>query len=313
MVTPFRKERLLMNHDSKDNVKVQQSLQRIVRPNDKLSHHAMTLSAEEFSSAVEDGAECRAVDAVTKGKKYYTRYWLEHVGEDCNLERLTEFDKDVLTACISFFAGGFDTVSVAMILRLITGSENRHASPEQRAAILASVDKMMCTQIRVDMSATCKKYRDRVSKAEIVSPILPCKRASIRINGQQADVIRFLDESPLITVARAKRQVLTFDVEALKVPGLNNTPRVVTIKFYVVERVHEIIAHKMTPTITYDDVFNHCGLSDASKRQRQEARKVIRAVIEHMKRTNTISEWHECKKGDKYHGIKFVYDSHATN
>lgn len=302
-----------MEHDNKSIVKVQQSLQRIVRPNDKLAAVVANLSAEEHAAMIEGNAYFDAVDATRKRKEYYTRFWLENVGENCNLECLNEFDKDVLTACISFSEGGFDTVSVGMILRLMTGSENRHASPEQRAAILASVDKMMCIQIRVDMSATCKKYRDRVSKAEIVSPILPCKRASARINGQQVDVIRFLDESPLMTVARAKRQVLTFDVEALKVPGLNNTPRVVTIKFYVVERVHEIIANKMTPTITYNDVLNHCGLSGASKRQRQEARKVIQTVIEHMKRTNTISEWHKCKKGDKYHGIKFVYDSPVTN
>ena len=297
-----------MVHDSNKALKIQQRLRRISRPNDKLADVVASLSADEYAAMIANNLPFDAVDAARKNREYYTRFWLEHVGEHCDLKPLSEYDKDVLTACISFFEGGFDDVTPDMIFRLMTGSKRIHARPEQRAAILASVDKMMCTRIRIDMSATCKKYRDRVSKAELVAPILPCKRLSVKVNGKQADVIHFFEESPLMTVARAKKQVLTFDATALAVPNLNNTQRVTEIKFYVVERVHEIIAHKMTPTITFADVLNRCGLSDATKRQRQDVRTVIREIMSHIKQTNTIRYWCEYKKGDKYHGINFVYD-----
>lgn len=293
------------------NLQVQGRPRKIFRPNDKLSGKVFNQSADNCTAMLEDGAEAQFVEMTRKGKKIYTSFWLEAVGDCCDFEPLNEFDFAVLTACISFFEGGFPDVSVDMLFRLMTGSKRVHARPEQRAEILASVDKMMCRRIKIDMSDVCravKKYDSRLSKPVITSTILPCKRLSAKINGKQADVIHFFEESPLMTVARAKRQILTFASDELAVPNLNNTSRVVMLKFYVVERVREVIQQNLKPaSVTFADVFKKCGLSDATRWQQQDARKAIRAVFEHLKAQGVILTFEEKMTCGACHGISFTY------
>lgn len=285
------------------------------RPNEKLSEKVFTRTSEQYRQMIETGDEFEIVEAVIKGKEIVTKYWLEHIDGYTDMTPLREFDKDVLTACISAQEAGFKFATDRIIFHVLSGGKPPYSTitAEMREKILESIRRLMKTVIRIDMTDICKavkKYGAKMSKPQLVSSILPCKYVDGAIlNGQRTAIIEFLDESPLMTVAKAKGQILTFDVAELNVAGQHNTPMITELKNYILERVHEIKAHShnMTPTITFADVFGHCGLSDAPRWQIQDARKAVFTVFEHLKSSGVIHSFEKKKTGGAYSAITFSY------
>ena len=175
----------------------------------------------------------------------------------------------------------------------------------------------MCTQIKIDMSDTCEKMNYNGGKGfKITAPLLPCCYVEAEINGQAAAAIKFYDESPILKVARLKRQIITYENRLLDVPKQNNTPKVIELKNYVMQRITEIKFHKMTPTIVFDDVFSKCGIlkddTSTAKKQRHDARKTVIAFFEHLQKQGEISAFEVTKKGRKHYSIKFQYSKNKV-
>ena len=79
------------------------------------------------------------------------------------------------------------------------------------------------------------------------------------------------------------------------------------IKNYVIRRVLEIISHKMTPTITFADVFKHCELSDANRFQQRDARKIILDVMKRLQSDGIIKSFETIKKDGSYYSATITF------
>ena len=173
-----------------------------------------------------------------------------------------------------------------------------------------SVIKLMQTIIDVDLSDTNKAlgYNDG-KKQRLRSTILPCKFVTTTINGQPVDdVIYFLDESPVMTIAEQRNQILRYDTDLLDVPGLHNTPRVIVLKNYVCRRIAEIKLHKMTPTLTFDDIFNRARISpSASYDTKRTARDTVEKFFEHLKSKGVVKNFEFVKRGVSIYAVKFIF------
>ena len=122
------------------------------------------------------------------------------------------------------------------------------------------------------------------------------------------NVIFFKANSPLFQIANAKDQVIRYPHALLNVPNQNNTPLVITLKKYVMHRICEIKLHKnLTPTITFDDIFERCRLNNADKYKRADARKAIFKLFEYLKAQNFILEFEVKKRGNAIHGVTFTF------
>ena len=165
------------------------------------------------------------------------------------------------------------------------------------------------TVIEIDFSHTREKipkYKDISNK--IISPILPCRILhNVLFNGQRTTLVRFTDESPLMKIARVKKQIINYSVYLRNITNQNNTPLVIMIKSYVIRRVFEIVLHKMTPTITFDDLFKHCDLNYANRWQKQDARKTVLGVMENLKSESTIKSFELTKKDGSFYGISIYF------
>ena len=165
------------------------------------------------------------------------------------------------------------------------------------------------TIIKIDFNQTREKIPKYNSvPAQIISPILPCiVLNNVLVNGQLTSLIKFTDESPLITIARAKKQIITSPVSLRNITNQNNTPLVIMIKSYVIRRVLEIILHKMTPSITFADVFKHCDLTDATRFQQRDARKIIRDIMKHLQSDGIIKSFETIKKDGSYYSATITF------
>ena len=295
------------------NIQVYPSKKRVV-PNCKLAKVINNLTDPQFDKMM-DGNKRGVVEMKNHKKhgKIVTYYKLVNSDNPDDTDPLTEFDRAVLSVCISEWEFGNRHTTPAIIFRGLTGKisagGNGKLYPDQRAAILSSVKKMMGLILEIDLTETNKKLKYNEGKEQkITEAILPCKYITTTINGQITDdTIYFLDESPIMKIARDRKQLITFDNYLLNVPHQQNTQMNITIKNYVMVRLQEIKLHKLTPIITFEDVFKKCRIENAHGEIKRRARETIIAFIKHMKSKLEITNFEVTKQQNSFHSIRFSY------
>lgn len=298
-----------------EKIQIQSRPKKVLTPNDKLTRWVFNLPEHEFADMILDGVDNGITEnpKVKSKPKVKTKFRFENVGTvELSSKPLNEFDRAVFDVCVTAQQAGFVGITADTIWRTMTGGRDNamRVYSSQRAAVLESIDRLMSIRIKIDFSQACDKMKRYCGAGKkLVSIIMPCEYVDgVTVNGRQdCTVIRFLKESALVTIAKAKGQLLNYDAELLNVPNQNNTMSTVTIKSYLVRRVSEIKAHEMTPTVTFADVFKKCGLADADNDRKRKIRKVIRDVLEHLKEHGEIHEFAFEKTNGIYRAVKFNY------
>lgn len=296
----------------KTNIQFYPAKQRIV-PNCKLCKVIHNLTPDEYDYMVVGGKKRRIIE-MRRHKRYgeiNALYKISNAADYDNTDPLTEFDRAVLSVCVSNFAVGNNCVTPAVILRGLTGKTSKggkgKVNPEQLDAILFSVKKLMNTVIDLDDTQP-NEYLDYGTKksAIICSALLPAYIArDTTINGQAAYIIGFDRESPLMQVARERKQILTYEAELLDVPGQHNTWMNIALKNYAMSRIQEIKLHKMYRTLTFDDLFAKTRIIDADRDTKQNARNTLVKFFEHLQEMGEIHSFEVTKKRNAFLSIKF--------
>lgn len=290
-----------------------------IETNDKASDVIFYLSAEDHTE-MQEGAyrgilekrnhkvnKKKVLKMVTSAYRLYTADGV------INKEPLDETDRDVLSAFISNWQIGNRYLTPGIIHRYITGKVNDSsccATPTQaqRDKIMRSVRKLMTTLYDTDMTEVCEnlKYNDG-KPLHIVAPLLSACYIEGTINGQDATLIFVEREPPTYTVAKIKKQILTYPAVLVDVPNSNNTTLNTAIKNYEIRRIIEIIMHHMTPTLTFDDVFKKLGINDKSRKTKMDARQTIIDLLKHLQNLGAIDSFQLIKKGNAFDKITFSY------
>ena len=205
-----------------DNVQIFPSRKRI-EANDKFTEKLFSMPAHTYQKLITDGSTFNLIE-VTNHKKFgeiISPFCIELINGYLDESPLTQFDRAVLAACISEWVNDNEYTTPNIIYRHITGKDesNDDPTPEQRDAILKSIDKLMCTH------DVCEKLKYNNGKAfKRKATLLPSiYDEGILINGQESTVIHILIEPPLLNIARLKEQILTYDEKLLNVPNQRNT------------------------------------------------------------------------------------------
>lgn len=297
-----------------DNVQIFPSKQRI-ELNDKATKILFNLTADGYARMIQNHSSKGVIEKKNHKKhgKIRSSFKIENENGYTQIVELSEFDRAVFGVCISEYLAGNQYTTPAIILRALTGKvgkadEGVKLYPEQRTAILQSIDKMMCTLYDPDVIDAFEKlnYDNGTAEKIVKAPVLPAKRVQKTINGQKADVIYFTDESPLLKIAQLKNQILRYDVSLLDVPNQNNTPLVISIKNYTLRRIAEIKKHKMTPTITLDDIFKKTRIS-GNKKAKENARPTITKFFAQLQAKGEIKSFNLTKKGNKFYSVEFNF------
>ena len=87
----------------------------------------------------------------------------------------------------------------------------------------------------------------------------------------------------------------------------NSNKMNITIKNYVMVRIQEIKLHKLTPTITFDDVFKKCRIENASGDTKMNARNAVIKFMQHMKNKLEIIDFEVTKRQNSFYSVRFTY------
>lgn len=255
-----------------------------------------------------------------KKEKIISKYTVKNAEGYDDETPLDEFDRAVLGIFFSEAAIGNRYITVNIIFRALigqVGNQNVRPSKNQRDAIVKSVLKLMSKIANFSsMSQTLTtelNYTDKDGN-ELkfgCSTLLPADIIDAKINGQVMEGVIYLKgDSPLFAFAEAKSQIIRYPHELLDVPNLNNTPRIIALKKYVMRRICEIKLHKqMIPTITFDDVFAKCRMENSTRDTKRDARNAIVKLFEHLKENNFISDFELVRnpQTQKFVSVKFSY------
>ena len=223
--------------------------------------------------------------------------------------RFNAFDREVCFACISEQTAGNQFTTANTIYRNMTGNKV-NPSEQMIELIKSSLSKLFFSEVTIDLTEISKKYgycKREGDKYVIHGSIIPGTYVDGIINGQKHIIIKFYEPSPLFLAAEVKNgQILTYNKELLDVP-IRNSPEVISIKSYILRRILEIIAHKMTPTITFQDVFEKNQFQNADKDQKLRLRNNIYKMFDFWKKLHLISEYKVNKDGHIPISISFSY------
>ena len=294
-----------------NNVQIFPSRKRI-EANDKFTEKLFSMPATTYQKLITDGSTFNLIE-VEKHKKFGTilsPFCIKLINGYLDKSPLDQFDRAVLAACISEWANDNRYTTPNIIYRHITGKteSNDDPTPEQKNAILKSIDKLMCTQITIDMTDVCEKLRYNNGKPyERVAPLLPSiYDKGILVNGQETTVIYLLIEPPLLNIARLKEQILTYDTALLNVPKQHNSVDVIGLKNYVMQQIQEIKLHHLTASITFEDIFDKCRFNKMNNEQKRRIRKAIIDMLEYLVSKDEIASFELTKKGNKFYSISFT-------
>ncbi len=296
------------------NVQIYPAKKRI-EINDKMSKTLFKLPDNTYQKIIDEHKSQGVVEVKNHKKfgKVKSSFSLQNTDGYSDKIPLDEFHRAVLSVCISNWLEGNYYITPAIIYRGLTGKVNKKSdskpSSEQLAAIINSIDKLMFTEFDPKIAEAFEqlKYANGDEAKIQKSALLPCYRAQVTINGQKSDVICFDRQSPLLNIAELKKQLVTYDADLLDIPNQNNTVLNITLKNYVMRRVHEIKLHKLQPTITFSDVFKKCRIENSDNKIKMRSRAYIQKFFAHLQEKEIIKSFEIVKKHNTYYSVKFTY------
>lgn len=291
---------------------VQERVKKITVPCDKLSQILFEFSADEYTDILEYRDQCSCIE-VKKGKKAATPFWLELVEDYADKLPPDAFTREVLFHAMNFYQRGFNHVTISMALDSLTGGEEkRHVCREQFEAIKAAIEKLMKTAIKINLRPFfeafpkyAKNYKGNPDRAELEGTILPCRLVHVEVNGQATLAVEMLGESPLMTYAKLKNQLMTYDVTPLAISGQRNTPTVITVKNYLLRRI-ELMKRGLNNSILFKTLYENCSLANATKKQKQDVRKTVEETLNSFKADGVIQNFEFERRGNGYRSIKIT-------
>lgn len=298
-----------------------QKTENIISPTDKLScliFNAEIEDKEDTEAIIED----RGAGVESPVKIIFPK---DSAGNDVVL---TPFDGAILWAAISEQVAGNEVTTYSRIFHILGGGRDLRDATKLKAAIADSLRKLRHIDLSVDLTALIKhfkKYRQNAAdlgfnvnaKIVVEGALLPNQIITATVNGVTTEgVVKFLGDSPLLTVAEIKKQFAEFKPTLLAAP-VRCTAQTITIKGYLVARILKIKGshaenrnkrvRKLNKTILFDTLFSQCGLDSDSKWQRQEYRKTITEILNHFIEEHFIKSYNFTKKDGKFYSIEIDF------
>lgn len=304
------------NDATADTVLSQDNVQKMIVPCDKLSQIIWNWEAEEFAEIICERLKNECVEGKDKfGNEIVTPYWLGNAGDYADLSPLTAFQREILFFIISQQAQGLRTITVTETSDGVTGDERGRSLYDE---IYDAFEKLANRWVKVDLTPLLKArpdYRKRYSgEWKLKSPLLPCRFLEHKDKNSRSVGIELLAESPLMIIAKMKRQVLTYDAEPLAIANQNHTERVTVINNWLLRNVElrkqgRLDSNKILLKSFYEDI----GLADGTKWQLQDAREIAAKFLNHLKEEKVIRGWSWEMDGTTYRAIILDYDKAAKS
>ena len=174
---------------------------------------------------------------------------------------LNHFDKRVYIAVSALWNAGNSVITLTQIH--YTMGNTKKPAKSQLDKINESVSKMMRAILYLDNAEEIEgKLKYPEVKIHYDAALLPMERMAINIKGMMSDAaIHIFREPPLMSFAKNRKQVTTFEAKLLQSP-MNKTDSNLAIEDYLLERIAGAKHNSLSNVILYETLFSKLGITD---------------------------------------------------
>ena len=226
-------------------------------------------------------------------------------------KELTPYDKEVHDALVTLYIDGKNEyITPQMIYRAMTGNPKTTLTQKQQEAISNSLNKLMYSRLTINASKElCKAYG--CDKFTYESTVIQAEKATAKVNGVIVEVYHLLREPALYTHADLIKQICRLDMKLLNSP-VNKNEENITLQGYLLRHINGIKGGKLSPTISYDTIYNKLlniqASSDVALRKKKlKVRNTVKKILDHCKAQNFIKNYTENSDGQEVTGITISY------
>lgn len=207
---------------------------------------------------------------------------LDDQGDVSITKSLEPYDKRVYIAAAAYFENGIDRITYQQIYSAM-GYKGR-AGKSDLDKIHESITKMGAARISVDNKAESTRYNK--VKFTYDGALLPMERITGRVNGQIAEsIIHLFREPPLMTFAKARKQLTTVNVKLLSDP-LSKTNANLELADYLISRISHMKNGFPNHKMKFETIYEKTGIT--TNKQKQRALPKIKNLLDYYKKVGFI-------------------------
>jgi cell division protein FtsB len=282
--------------------------------------------------------ELRNNDAVT-----YLSLELDTEESGIKLDRkISLFDKSVLNAALNLFEAGNDIFTVRQLCSWMKGAKNSNSGIDEAAIerVEQSIKKQQRTIAKINATETFKQKGITEYDGELETYLLPIEKLKVwgkgKRSNEKVEAYAFIKEPPVLTHARATRQIYTAPAEALQTGKISATGSVTILRDYLMERIEAARGGKLSRKILYATVYEEMEIIEpfaynysdqtneatgetipaelAYKRELQQyhkktakVRKNVKGLLDNWAEQGYIKGYTESKKGKTLEGVTISF------
>lgn len=213
---------------------------------------------------------------------------------------LGEFYFAVLNACINEKKNGNFYTTANRIFHILGGGHILTSA--MRKAILNAVETLNNIRIKLDIENAVKKNIVKSNnRTTVIGSLLPSEQVSAEINGVIVDdSIHLLNGGAIINNAGVRNQFVTCDIKFLN-PPVRATIQTISINHYFLRRTLEIKGShdekykkrtlQLKKIIMLDDFYKKIGLTDGTRKQKFDARKIAIKILDFFVAENLLKDY----------------------
>lgn len=180
---------------------------------------------------------------------------------------VTQYDLAVMDAAYTILKNGRDSFTPEMIVRIMAGNMDLNVTPQKKAAVTRSLNKLRHIDITIDCTEEfrARKLIGKDDKELILSSyLMPLEKISFKpaFHTEKIEGFRFIKEPVLYTYAESVRQIINAPTELLEMNNVNMTDDLIILRDYLLKRIATMKNpknHVNSKRITYEWVDKNDG------------------------------------------------------
>jgi hypothetical protein len=222
---------------------------------------------------------------------------------------LSTYDRAILNGITSLLESGNSAFTIPMLYHAMTGKETPSISEILWEDLVIRIERMRRIIISIDVSEEIEHnmiFGDaRVNQLEISGYLLPLNKITGIINNNKAEIYQIIQNPPVYSYAKIKKQLSSVPIKLLDAP-INNNSTTIPLKTYLLQRI-ELMKNKKNKIkatlILFKSVYEELGMEEADRNAKKRVRDYSIKILQHFADKNYISSFETVKCGKSISGV----------
>lgn len=206
----------------------------------------------------------------------------EELGEVKTSTRLDENHRAIYNAVISQIVTGNTLFTDNMIARTITGKDI--FEEKIKHTISEGMDTLIRTRASIDATQEAKAFKLKgLENVKYEGALLDVRRITATINGKTLECYKIIAEPWLLTYAKAKNQLDTYDVRLLNSPfqAISATTENISLVSHLLNHIMAILNpnSRIMNTILYETLYHIAGIDAPTEATAETKRRRLRDKV----------------------------------